>query len=522
MSIALLAVAIPLAAAQPAPPAPVTPAEGPPADPADPPPADPTTPTPDGPPTAPVPTDPSAVDPEVAASEALGDVDPQFGPMIVLEDIVVVGNRTTAERVILRALPLLQGEVLRAGDPRLKIARFKVLALGYFRDVTLALRKGSARGRVVLTVTVVERGTIGLNRLWFGSSGLAPWWLGADLTERNLLGTGLSIGGGLVFADHGGVTGARDQWGGELRLGAAGIAGTRWGGYGALTGQHGSEPYRVGGDPDESRLDDFRAFSYRRLAARVGARFDVRPTTGLTAELRVEGIDADVPVAPTRTLPDGRVVATDLGLRRGSSRVVSIGLGFDRDTRDDPVLAHAGSRVQARVELGSTLLGGSYDYSSLLGRYERWWAVRARHTVGLRIAGGVVLGSAPRFDRIHVADVNRLLTPRVMGMTVATAVPPDFLGTRNAEVVYGELGGNLIAEWAYRWFRRPRSIYGGDLFIAGGVWGLATDDQLRTRAGSAWDALPIDLVLDAGLRIDTELGVFEITIANALGRVPRW
>jgi len=364
--------------------------------------------------------------------------------------------------------------------------------------------------------------TIVLNRLWFGTSPLAPWWLGVDLTERNFLGSGLSIGGGLVFADHGGVEGARDQWGGELRVGAGGIAGTRWGAFGTATLQHGSEPYRIAGDFDDDALDRFRAFSYRRMGVRGGARFDVTPTTGLAAELRVEGIDADVPVAPTATLPDGRVVAIDLGLRRGSSRVVSLGLGFDRDTRDDPVLPHAGSRVQARVELGSTLLGGSYDFTTILARYERWWPVRPRHAVGLRLAGGVVLGAAPRFDRIHLADVNRLVTPRVLGMTVATATPPDFLGTDDGGVVYGELGGNAIVEWSYRWFRRPRSVYGGDLFVAAGAWGLATDDQLRTRTASPWDALPIDLVVDAGLRIDTELGVFEFTVANALGRVPRW
>jgi hypothetical protein len=216
------------------------------------------------------------------------------------------------------------------------------------------------------------------------------------------------------------------------------------------------------------------------------------------------------------------VVALDLGLHRGTSRVVSLALGFDRDSRDDPVLPHSGSRVQARLELGSTLLGGSYDFGTVLTRYERWWPVEGRHTVGLRLAGGLVLGAAPRFDQIHVADVNRLLTPRIMGMTVATAAPPDFLGTDNADVVYGELGGNAIVEWSYRWFRRPRSIYGGDLFVATGAWALATDEQLRFRTGSAWNALPVDLVIDAGLRIDTELGVFEITVANALGRVPRW
>ena len=115
-----------------------------------------------------------------------------------------------------------------------------------------------------------------------------------------------------------------------------------------------------------------------------------------------------------------------------------------------------------------------------------------------------------------------MLTPTVMGMTVAAAPPPDFLGTDNGDAIYGELGGNVIGEYSYRWFRRPKSIYGGDLFVAAGVWGLSSEDAVRAVGASGWDALPVDLVLDAGLRIDTELGIFEFTIANALGRVPRW
>ena len=53
------------------------------------------------------------------------------------------------------------------------------------RDVTLGLRKGSAPGHVVLTVTVVERGTIVLDRLWFGTSVTSLWWAGAHVSERN-------------------------------------------------------------------------------------------------------------------------------------------------------------------------------------------------------------------------------------------------------------------------------------------------------------------------------------------------
>ncbi len=459
--------------------------------------------------------------PEPAGLDLGETSDSAFGPLIQIERIQIRGNRSTAERVIRRALPVAAGELLRAGDPRLTRARFKLLALGYFRDVTLRLEKGSARGRVVLTVTVVERGTIALNRLWFGTSVLAPWWLGVDLTERNFLGTGLAVGGGVVYAGHGAVIGARDQWAGELRLGESAIAGTRWGAYGALTGQHGAEPYRVGGPDDSTLTTDFRAFTYRRLGIRAGARRDVLPTVHVDGELRIEALDAALPTAPTRTLPDGPAVAIELGLRRGSSRVVSLRFSLERDTRSDPVLPRDGSRLQLAAELGATLLGGSYDFTSLLARYERWWPLAPRHSIGVRAAGGVILGQAPRFDRIHVADVDRLLTPRVLGMTVATSAAPDLLGTDNAGVIYGDVGGNLLAEYTYRWFRRSKAVYGGDLFVAAGLWGLAEADELRVRDRGLAAALPIDAVIDAGLRLDTELGVFEFTLANALGRFSR-
>ena len=480
-------------------------------------------PPPDGAPDGGQPLD-GAPPPDGGPGDVLpGDVDPGeddgFGPLILIERIQIRGNRSTAERVIRRALPVSAGERMRAGDPRLTRARFKLLALGYFRDVTLKLEKGRARGRVILTVTVSERGTIALNRLWFGTSALAPWWLGVDLTERNFLGTGLAIGGGVAYADHGAVIGTRDQWAGEVRVGGSAIRGSRWGAFGALTGQHGAEPYRVAGADDSTDDEDFRAFSYRRLGARAGARRDLLPTVHVDGELRVEQIKAALPTAPIRVLPDGSAVPIDLGLKQGSSRVVSLRFGLDRDTRSDPVLPRDGSRLQVTAELAATLLGGSYDFGAVMARFERWWPVGARHSVGIRAAGGVILGAAPRFDRIHVADVDRLLTPRVLGLTVATAAAPDLLGTANADVVYGDVGGNVLVEYSYRWFRRSKAVYGGDLFVAAGLWGLAATDEPGGR--SFTDALPLDAVFDAGLRLDTELGVFEFTIANALGRVSR-
>lgn len=446
--------------------------------------------------------------------------DADFGPAIVIEDIEVVGNRSTQADVILRALPIKAGDALRAGDKRLRDARFKLLALGFFRDVTLGLRKGGERGQVVLTVTVVERGTIVLNRLWFGTSVSSPYWFGVDVGERNLLGTGLSLSGGAIYAGNGDITGSRDQWAAKIRIADPSLVGTPFGVRAQFAWVHGSEPFRVAGASADDDAGNFRAYSYQRVTARAGATWDATALTSFALDARIEAIDADLPIAPTRELPDGRTSAVDLHLRPGSSEVVSVEFSLDRDSRPDPVLPRSGSRFVAHTELGSTLLGGSYDFASVETRYERWWPIGASGALGLKLAGGVVLGDPPRFDMIHVGDVDPLLTPHALGLTLSAASPGDLLNTGTADASYGEVGGRAGVEYARHLFTRTRLIYGGDWFVGGGLWALSSRDDLALRDASVWRSLPVDLFLDAGLRLDTGLGVFELTIANALGRVP--
>ena len=447
----------------------------------------------------------------------------EFGPAIVIERIEIVGNGSTRDELILRALPFDVGDMLAAGDPKLRKARFKVLSLGFFRNVTMSMKRGSERGRVILTVQVEERGTVVLNRLWFGSSTIAPWWIGADLSERNVLGSGLVLGGGFLYASHEDVAGSDDQWAGEARIGVPAIYGPRWSGFASFTGAHGSEAYRIRGDSQDTSASSHRAFGYRRYTARAGAIHDLTALARLSAGLRGELIDADLPLTPTRTLEDGRVTSVDLHLDRGKSRVLSAAVTYDRDNRPDPVLPHAGSRLTLSAELGSGLLGSSYDFATLLARYERWWPLRAPgHAIGIHLGGGVVLGDAPRFDLIHIADVNHMLSQRALGLLVSANAPIDALGTDPDKPSLGALGGSATVEYAYRLFgARSGRIYGGDLFVGAGLWGLSSTASPRTRDRSLWDSLPIDIFVDAGLRVDTDIGVFELTVANALGRYPR-
>ena len=446
--------------------------------------------------------------------------DKEFGPVILIEAIEITGNTATQTEIIRRALPIQPGDIVHSSDRRLRDTRYKVLALGYFRDVTLAMRKGSARGQVVIEIHVVERGTFVLNRMWFGTNSATPYWFGTDVGERNLLGLGISIGGGAIYAAHGDIQGARDQWAGEIRVADGTLRGTRWGAMGSLTLVHGSEAYRVAGEG--SADSEFEAFPYRRFGGRWGVTYDATALSRFSATLRAEAISAQLPVAPTQVLPDGRVQAVDLHLEPGESRVVTAGLGFDRDTRPDPILPHSGGRITAAAEVGSGALGSSYNFATLFGGYEHWWPLNEeRTTIGFRLSGGVVVGDAPRFDRIHISDVDHLLTPRALGLVLSTAQPFDILGTRPDKPSYGDVGGNATFEVAHRLFRGKGAnrVYGGDAFVAVGLWGLAESSDLRLRDTSVWQALPIDVYADAGLRIDTDIGIFELTIGNALGRL---
>jgi len=450
----------------------------------------------------------------VGVELSLGQPDP-FGPVIVIESIEVVGNTYTAERLIRRALGVKEGESLRAGDPRLRAARFKILALGYFREVDLRLRKGSSRGYVILSVRVVERGTVVLNRMFFGNTLITPWWAGLDLTERNFFGSGVAVGGGFVVAGEGNEDNAGAQKAFQLRLEDPSLLGGPIGAHVAFHYADASEPYRIGGDPSDGSADNFAAFDYKRVGGRAGATINTGALDRLTALIRFEAVRANLPDMPTRTLPDGRVVDVDLLLEDGESRVATAGLLFERDTRPDPILPFAGEHLLLLAEVGAGPIS-SYDFTSILGRYERWWRIAPRHVLSGHLVAGAVLGDAPLFERLHVGDIDRMVSPRALGLVVSTTPPFDFFGTGSDEVSYGEIGGLVESQYAFRLFRSRKAVYGGDLFVGAGLWTLHATRDLGYDAPD----FPVDLLIDAGLRLDTEVGIFELSLANALGRVP--
>ena len=272
---------------------------------------------------------------------------------------------------------------------------------------------------------------------------LSPYWFGADVGERNLLGLGIAVGGGADLRRRTATSpgSARSVGRRAARSPTASLRGTRWGANGSLTLVHGSEPYRVAGDRRRTtprRLPRVPVSPVRRPLRR-------RPTTS-RARAAVGGAarsSRSTPTCPSRrrsTLPDGRDRRRRPPPRsrrepRSSPRS-SASIATRAPIRSCRTPAAASPRPPRSARPRSAAATTS---RRVFARYEHWWPLRdERHTIGMRLAGGVVIGDAPRFDRIHISDVDRMLTPRALGLVLSNAAPLDILGTRADKPSYGD------------------------------------------------------------------------------------
>src|SRR5262249_60955715 len=142
-------------------------------------------------------------------------------------------------------------------------------------------------------------------------------------------------------------------------------------------------------------------------------------------------------------------------------------------------------------------------------RWEGWRELARRHVLSLHLDFGLVAGGAPLFDRSYTGDINALLPDRKLDLVVSTRPTFDLLGRNAGSVRYGDIEVQSAIEYAYQLFRGKKTIYGGDLYLGVGVFALGTRQDLRP-----------DLWLNAGLRVDTAIGVVELSVGNLVSRLP--
>ncbi|HJX54216.1 MAG TPA: BamA/TamA family outer membrane protein [Polyangia bacterium] len=436
-----------------------------------------------------------------------------------IERIEVRGNHKTRTDLILHEVGLSPGDTVTTDDARVERARLRLLALGYFLDARLSMIKGERRGSAVLVIEVEERGTIILNAVHLGTSDATTLWGGLDVSERNLLGRGLTLGAGFVSSTRPKVDGAEPALAFSLRMaGPPRLHGLLLSGSALFS--RGSEFFRARGPSAEPDPADFVALNLRRAGGVVGAGTVLSRTAYLFGEARFEAVRADWPTLRDRDLGQGQNQPIAFLVRDGSSRLGSLVLTLDLDSRSDPVLPRAGRHLVVSLEAATPACASQYTFVKATAQGSLYFPLSVGHVIGVHGLLGGLVGDAPYFDRFFVGDLNLLLPPRAFGINFSTQPSRDFLGTGVADHRYDKLAGRLLVEYAVPLWRRHGLFYRGDAFAALGVFALTNPDDLRRQGASFGQRLPADLTADLGLRLDTYIGIFTLSVANALGRLP--
>ncbi|WP_169928466.1 BamA/TamA family outer membrane protein [Labilithrix luteola] len=495
-------------------------------------------PTETSPPSVPPPPPPPSSATSDSADTSNGEEASESAPSIVrapgkvglrytLEGIEVRGNTSTLARVVLRFVPFRAGDSLDVDDKELLLTRFRLLGTGYFRDVQLSLRRGTKRGYVVLVVNVVERNTIVVNDLWLGLSADAEpdgkarpltAYGGLDVSELNLAGTGVALGGAIALADGQLALRSRisdpqflkSSWSAEAQLL-----------YNNAKDFFGNRDVLVD-DPTQTTSQDFAVVSYRRFGGLVGAGHEVGSVaTRVFFDYRLEKIDATIPLAAShkRGLD---VEPIDFYLIPGSSVLSTISATLVHDTRDEPFLPKRGWYLLGLAEASLTPLGSNYPYTKLVLRGSRWIPLPWDHVLRIEGIFGSVFGQAPLFEKFYVGDYTDLRPHRALDLAFDRRAAPNFFDTSIVEVRYGDYAARLNTEYRIPLYRGRKSIYGVDLFGSVGVYSVANarDFTQPARGYAGLSKLPIDLTFNFGMRADTAVGGFAIGLSNLIGFIP--
>jgi outer membrane protein assembly factor BamA len=444
-----------------------------------------------------------------------------------LEAIRVQGNSRTERRVVLRYVPFKPGSVFDVDDPEVELSRYRLLGTGFFRDVQFSLKKGSARGLVVLVIDVTERNTIVINDISMGLAADAgrngrvrrlSGYAGLDVAETNLAGTGITLGGAMVVAAN--------QLALRVRFLDPAFLGSKWMVAGQILYNDARDYFGTSHPkwtyPDSDTQFDSAVVDYTRFGGSLGVGRDLSVSTQLWLHYRLESLNANYPYIASQV----RGFATepiDFDIIRGRSVLSTLRATLQIDTRDHPFLPTRGSFSTITAEVGLLPSGRDYDYARFDAQASRWFQLPwQKHVLRLSAFAGAISGNAPFFEQYYVGDFSDFLPDRVLGISFDHRYPKNFLGTEIVEVRYGKYALDANAEYRIPLYRGHHTIFGIDFFGSGGIYSVASDRDFThpPRAYSGFARFPVDLTFNLGFRMDTSAGGFVFAFSNVLGFLP--
>jgi outer membrane protein insertion porin family len=210
--------------------------------------------------------------------------------------------------------------------------------------------------------------------------------------------------------------------------------------------------------------------------------------------------------------------------------MLSFGVTYDK--RDSAILPSRGLLASFLGDLASPIIGSDYEFIRLQGAVNRWFPLRWGHTIRTGLYAGAVHGYAPFFHKFFVTDLTDLMPSRILGLNLDHRPAPNLFGvfqcgetfnpncgTAIAQMRHEELSARVDVEYVWPMVRdRRKFLKGADAFFLVGLYALADarDLQVAIPGYTGIARLPIDLTLDAGVRLDTQIGVFQIGLAKLL------
>ena len=453
---------------------------------------------------------------EAQAQPAQNSADP-FEPRYIIDAIEIRGNDRTKAQVIKSYLSFDTNEVLN--QELVELSRIRLLALGYFKKVSMSLEKGSHRGRVKVVVKVEERWPLIINDLFLGFSATTPVWGGMDLSYMNFLGMGMDLSGAFV-ASH-------DQYAFRLAAFWSSILGSNFSaGFEALVtkGREHALGDNIKPDYDDQGLeypgcdhesDQYLPYFRAGGIASIGMKLDYHHR--LYLDWRVEHIDAYDFDEPKRVLSSNDLCKNYpfLGyLRRGQSTLSSLAFRFVRDTRDNFFLPTQGMNLVISIELATKVppLVSDYEYSKYMVLYEHNFNHWLDHVIRLTVMGGLIQDvredASPFFTRFFIGDSALFQIDKV-------PLPRNLELNFTPHTDYGDLFGAIQAEYDVPlWF-------GGSFFYRGYAY-FALNFSILTKADflaseQEWSGRtkrPVSF--DLGLKFETPIGLLTLRLGYAM------
>jgi hypothetical protein len=484
----------------------------------------------------------------------------------LLERVEIEGNRTTKTRLIKKFVPLEIGSSFDVNDPEIEALRYRLLGTGWYDSVELKLRRGKRPGWAVLVIEVEERRTLVFQQLAAGvgwsvervdpkdgpdahASRKAEPYLGLAVADTNVFGTGKTLGGEVLVSP--------DQQGVAITYSDPVVRSSHWGFRTRASFANGQEYF--GGDKsvqvtvncDEQDLPHGReclvkppaaVVLYRRAGLTLGTARDVGSFTRLTLDWHGDYVNVPswgLPAAATELRGRGEAArhAIDFAIEPGNSFVSMLSVGFTYDKRDSAILPSRGLLASFGGDLASTLLGSGYDFVRLQTSINRWFPLRWGHTIRVGGFAGAVLGYgrsgyAPFFYKFFVTDLTDLMPSRILGLNLDHRPAPNLFGllsgcapfnsncgTAVAQMRQEELAARIDSEYVWPIVRgRRKFLKNADAYFLLGLYALADPMDLHVAIPgySGIARLPIDLTIDFGVRLDTQIGVFQVGLAKFL------